>query len=131
LSKNRKRKPQNINEQLLFKVLDEVLPGQYYIRNGYYSFLMSPKGRPMQYDIYYPDLKLAFEYQGKQHYHYSSYFFKDEKQFKYLQKCDRLKKKLSKELGITLIVIDYKKKITPEYIIKRIKLAKRHDVLGL
>lgn len=131
MSKNRKRKPQNNNEQLLFKVLDEVLPGQYYIRNGYYSFLMSPKGRPMQYDIYYPDLKLAFEYQGKQHYRYSSYFFKDKKQFKYLQKCDQLKKKLSKELGITLIVIDYKKKITPEYIIKRIKLAKRHDVLGL
>lgn len=126
-----KKKKHNAHEELMFKALDEILPGQYYIRNGYYSFLMSPKNRPMQYDIYYPDLKLAFEYMGKQHYYYNSYFFRDEKQFKYLQKCDRLKKKLSKELGITLIVIDYKKKITPEYIVKRIKLAGRKDVLEL
>ncbi len=119
----------NSKEELLFRILDEIFPGEYYIRNGYYSFLMSPKGKPMQYDIYYPDLKLAFEYQGRQHYYYNSRFFKNEKQFKYLQRCDRLKKKLSKELGITLIVIDYKKNITKDYVRKRIKLTGRKDLL--
>lgn len=45
----------------MFTVLDEIFTNEYYIRNGYYSFLISPKGEPMQLDIFYPDRKLAFE----------------------------------------------------------------------
>lgn len=48
-------------EYLMFQILDGIFPGEYYIRNGYYSFLISPKGEPMQLDIFYPDRKLALE----------------------------------------------------------------------
>ena len=59
--KSRKSKRNSSKEVQMFKVLEELLPSQYYIRNGYYSFLMSPKNAPMQLDIYYPELRLACE----------------------------------------------------------------------
>lgn len=48
-------------EYTMFQILDELMPEELYVRNGYYSFLISPKGEPMQLDIYYPERKLAFE----------------------------------------------------------------------
>jgi hypothetical protein len=119
-----------INEELMFKVLDILLPGEYYIRNGYYSFLISPKGKPMQLDIYYPKLGLALEFNGKQHYRYSDYFFSNKKQFEYLKTCDKLKKDMCKKLGIKLIIIDYTKKITEDYIRMRLVKAGKRDILG-
>jgi hypothetical protein len=119
------------HEALMIKLLNELLPNHIYIKNGYYSFLMSPKNQPMQLDVYFPDLKLAFEYQGRQHTHYSPYFFKSRKQFEYLKACDKLKKKLCKEAGITLICIDYTKKITSDYLKMRIVKAGRKGIFEL
>lgn len=118
-----------VREGRLFKILEEIYPGEYYIRNGYYSFLVSPKKQPLQLDIYYPDLKIAFEHQGKQHSRYSKFFFKNKKQFEYLKTCDRLKKELCKKLGITLICIDYTKELSVEYIKMRIVKSGRKDTL--
>jgi len=118
-----------VREGRLFKILEKIYPGEYYIRNGYYSFLVSPKKQPLQLDIYYPDLKIAFEHQGKQHSRYSKFFFKNKKQFEYLKTCDRLKKELCKKLGITLICIDYTKELSVEYIKMRIVKSGRKDTL--
>jgi hypothetical protein len=54
-------KQTNSHEELMFKILREMFPDEEYIRNGYYSFLMSPKQMPMQLDMYFPKMKLAFE----------------------------------------------------------------------
>lgn len=117
------------HEDRMFLVLTrEVIPGAEYIRNGYYSFLMSPKGRPMQFDLYFPQLKLAYEYNGKQHYKQNP-VMQNQRQFAYLKRCDALKKKLCKELGITLITIDYTKPITADYLRTRIKRAGRGEIL--
>jgi hypothetical protein len=116
-------------ENFLFKMLQKIYPDQYYIRNGYYSFLVSPKKQPMQLDIFFPDIKVAFEHQGKQHSKYSSYFFKTRKQFEELKERDKLKKAICKKLGITLICIDYTKEITEEYIKMRIVKAGRKDTI--
>jgi copper oxidase (laccase) domain-containing protein len=122
---NKKRKRSSSatwqKEYQMFNILDEIFPNSYYIRNGYYSFLISPKGEPMQLDIYYPDLRLAVEYDGRQHTEYNAYFHKSKAQFKYLQDCDALKNKLCAQLGITLIRIPYDKKLSKEYIIKKLK----------
>lgn len=118
-------------EVKMFRELDGLLPGQYYVRNGYYSFLMSPKHTPMQLDIYYPDLKLAFEYDGRQHAEFNKYFFKSKKQFQYLQRCDKLKDKLCAQLNITLIRISHDKKITPQLLTKKIEETGRDDVIRL
>lgn len=108
-------------EYLMFKLLEKVFPNEYYIRNGFYSFLISPKGEPMQLDIYFPNLMLAFEFQGRQHYQFNKFFHKTLSQFEYLKECDLLKIKLCKGLGIKLIQIPYNKELTVELIERKLK----------
>lgn len=117
-----KRKKGQSKEAYMFKILNSIFPDQMYIENGYYSFLPSPKGSPMQIDKYFPDLKIGFEYDGKQHFSHNSYFM-TKKEFKYLQKCDSLKDKLCKEEGVALIRIRYDKEITRDYLLYKIKDA--------
>lgn len=111
----------------MFALLDTIMPGQYYIRNGYYSFLISPKGAPMQFDIYFPEFKLAWEYDGRQHSEYNEFMHKSKKAFRYLQQCDQIKNELCKELGITLIRIRFDKKLTADYL--RVKLQEANPEL--
>ncbi len=115
-------------ELLMFNTLDSILKLDY-INNGYYSWLQSPKGSPMQLDRYYPDIKLGFEYQGAQHYRFNKYFHKTKKQFLYLQQCDTLKSQLCVVKGITLIHIRYDKSLTREYLISRIQDTNLFDYL--
>lgn len=118
-----KKRPDNKNTQgelILFRALDQLLEGHDFINHGYYSFLPSPKGYPLQIDRYYPDLKLGWEFDGKQHEEYNKYIHKSKKNFDYYKECDRLKEKYCKEKGITLIRIAWNYKITPEALAKDI-----------
>jgi hypothetical protein len=100
--------------------LNSIFPNALYIDNGYYSFLLSPKKAPLQLDRYYPDLKIAFEYDGEQHKTYNPYMHKTQAAFAYLQECDRMKNEYCKALGIHLIRISHEKKITKQYILERL-----------
>lgn len=91
----------------MYKVLDELMPKTQYCVSGYYSWLPSPKNQPLQLDWYSYELGIAFEYQGQQHYDYSRYFHKTKAAFKYLKQCDKIKKKVCEEEGISLISIKY------------------------
>lgn len=62
----------------------------------------------MELDGYNETLKLAFEYNGKQHYEHVLYFQKTVEQFNQQVARDKLKKELCIEKGITLIVVPYK-----------------------
>lgn len=104
-------------------LLNAILPEADYIDNGYYSWLLSPKGKPMQIDRLYPDLKLAFEYNGKQHYYYNPRMHRSRKAFAYLKACDRQKAKILKARGYCLITIRYDRKLTKEYLIRRLRQA--------
>jgi hypothetical protein len=61
----------------------------------------------LEYDGYNSELKLAFEYQGIQHYRFVPFFQKEITTFEQLLQNDAEKKKLSSEHGITLIEIPY------------------------
>lgn len=62
-------------------------------------------------DGYNPSLRIAFEYQGPQHYHYPNYLSRQGKmtreQFLEGIERDRLKKAACKAAGITLLIIPY------------------------
>lgn len=101
--------------------LNSILPEAEYIDNGYYSWLLSPKKAPMQIDRLYPRLKIGFEFNGRQHYEFNPYMHKTQEAFEYLQQCDRIKAKLLKQLGYTLISIKYDKTITKGYLVRRLE----------
>jgi hypothetical protein len=58
--------------------------------------------RQLEYDVFIPSLSLAFEYNGEQHYK-PSYKWNSA----FAQDRDQQKKIVSKEAGITLVVIPY------------------------
>ena len=61
---------------------------------------------PLRYDIYYPKLKLALEYDGEQHYQAIKAWGGEENLIK-IQERDRRKDRLSKENDITIIRFKY------------------------
>jgi hypothetical protein len=61
----------------------------------------------LEYDGYNEDLKLAFEYQGQQHYQFVPYVHRTPENFERTLENDKKKVRLSKENGITLIHIHY------------------------
>ena len=73
-----------------------------------------------RFDIFIPELKLAIEYQGQQHYKPIS-LFGGEEGFLQTQKRDKLKFKLCAENGTKLIYFRYDEQITRKLIETRIK----------
>jgi len=82
---------------------------------GYYKFnkirpnwLKCPYSKyPLELDLYNEELKIAVEYNGKQHYKYINFFHQNEDGFlKQLQR-DEEKVKICSELNIKLIVVPY------------------------
>lgn len=114
--KKQKKSYASKEEEKIFAILDKVFPDAGYIDQGFYSFLISPRGYLMQLDRYYPRYNLAFEINGKQHYKYSKHFHKTEENFQYQQECDKLKVEICKSKGITVIQIPYFRKTTVESI---------------
>ena len=59
----------------------------------------------LEVDVLIPELKLAFEMNGRQHYQFVPHFHGDEKGFAYQQERDRDKARLCAENGVTLVVL--------------------------
>ena len=71
-------------------------------------------------DVYIPSLKIAFEYQGEQHYSATDFFGGEEK-FKIRQERDARKRALCLENGVTLIEWRYDEEITKEILATKLK----------
>ena len=71
------------------------------------EWLRSSYGGVMELDGYCENLKMAFEYQGPQHYKQSSYFHKKVNSFANAQQRDKEKRIIAIEKGIHLVEIPY------------------------
>lgn len=116
-------------EYFLAKILNSIFPEAQCIDGGYYSFLISPKGYPMQLDRYYPRLHIAFEYDGKQHDDDVEFFYRNAEQLAYQQECDKLKEELCYKNRITIIRISHKEYINNELIKDKLEAAGVLDFL--
>lgn len=68
----------------------------------------------LELDCYDSDLKLAVEYNGIQHYEYNKFFHRNKEHFLNQKYRDELKKRMTKDNGITLIEVPYN--VKPEKI---------------
>ena len=73
------------------------------------DFLKNPiTGQCLELDLYNSDLKLAVEYNGKQHYEYNEYMHQGSRdKFRNQQYRDYIKNQLCRENGIYLITVPY------------------------
>jgi hypothetical protein len=71
------------------------------------KWLMGNKNYPLELDGWCPELNMAFEYQGVQHYKRSEYFHRTQEDFEDQKKRDKLKRAICKKRGITLLEIPY------------------------
>lgn len=72
------------------------------------NFLKRVNGYNMELDGYNNDLKLAFEYQGAQHYGFNTRFHRSEKDYNDQVIRDTEKRELCKKANVTLIEIPYR-----------------------
>ena len=69
----------------------------------------------LELDIYVPEIKLAIEYQGIQHFQAMKHWGGKEK-LKIQQEHDARKKRICDELGVYLVYFDYTEDINTEYV---------------
>ena len=83
------------------------------------KWLLNNRGNRMEIDGYCKDLKIGFEYQGRQHFDFALYGNSTKKR----KTDDRVKAQLCKEHGIHLFIITYKMKYSdfPKYIARQAK----------
>jgi len=104
-------KSENLCRQIIEELTNKKFPS---IRP---DFLRHEKtGRNLELDGYNEELKLAFEYNGKQHYEYIPSYFHREGEHKFIkqQERDKLKIEICNKLGIKVIVIPYQYDYTDE-----------------
>ena len=111
-----------ISEIELLNMVRDVLPGNKVLHQASPEWL----GR-QRLDIFIPELNVAIEYQGRQHYEPIP-FFKGVEGLLQTQERDKLKAKLCTENGVTLLYFRYDEEITHKLIENRMKkpLSERH-----
>lgn len=114
------------SEELVYNITKKLYK-DYQVIYQYKPFFLTTEKGNMSYDIYICGLKVAIEYQGKQHFEPVDYFGGADN-FKKQQERDKLKAERSKKNGVKLIYINYWEDITPTLVKERIEEAiKIHD----
>ena len=103
-----------INQHRLLEIIKDIY-SEHLVLNNTRGFLDG-----FEIDVYIPDLKLGFEYNGKQHYEFVNKFHHDESDLDKQFNRDESKNRIAKEKGITLITIKYDEPLTEEYILNKI-----------
>lgn len=94
------------DQQILYNYLSEMFPSLDVI----YEYALYELNQRI--DIYIPNLALAFEYHGRQHYDFVEHFHKTLQGFEDAQKMDQRKREYLLLHGIKLIEIPYNKMVT-------------------
>lgn len=102
------------SEELVYNITKKLY-GDYSVIYQHHPYYLSTNTGSMSYDVYICGLKVAIEYQGKQHFEPVDYFGGKDS-FEKQQERDELKAQLSKENGVKLVYINYWEDITPDLI---------------
>lgn len=75
------------------------------------DFLRNVNGQNLELDMYNDELKIAVEYNGRQHYEFVPYFHRTKESFNNQKQRDFIKRLLCEKQGIFLIEVPYTVKI--------------------
>ena len=107
----KKEKKYSKGETECRRVLENIFRKPFTSRRPDFMF-NSETRHNLELDMYNKDLRLACEYNGKQHYEYTPYFHRNNIQnFYKQQQRDNMKRNICNKLGIRLIEVPYTVKI--------------------
>lgn len=109
-------------EEKLYKLVKKLYKNHGVEYQAYPKFLQIAPKAHFSYDIFIPSLKIAIEYQGKQHFQ-AVKFFDGEEGFIKQKERDRTKAELSKANGIKLVYFDYRDIIVPKVVVERVGVS--------
>jgi hypothetical protein len=115
-------KKKSKGEKECCRVLEEVFGKPFFTARP--NFLKNPEtGKNLELDCFNPELKLAVEYNGIQHYKFPNFTGMSEEEFKGQLRRDLFKKKRCKEKGVTLIIVPYTIRLTEieYYLIEKLQ----------
>lgn len=121
-----KFKKKRKGQSRLFRIIKEYFPNEKILWEHKHPNIRSSYNRKLELDVYLPNLKIAFEFQGTQHIKLCKFFSINEKTFAQLQENDKIKKDRCKQLGITLIEVNYDKDYRRDPKNTVINLIRRH-----
>lgn len=104
-----------------FKIVLGVLKNPPYQREKTWDWLKSSKGWPLWVDLYIPRFNLAIEYDGEQHFNYSTLFYKSPEDFEYSKQTDILKETLCTKNKVYFLRFTYKDKIDMDSVKYRLE----------
>jgi hypothetical protein len=113
----------SVGEKLCNDVLCEIFPTFKFKKERPKWLRNDVTGRPIELDIYCDALKLAVEYQGKQHYEFVPFFHGTVDKFQAQVARDILKVKGCQDKGINLICVPFslkKRQDIVKFIVKRL-----------
>lgn len=103
-----------VSETILFHIIESIYPEREIIRHYRPKWLQG-----LELDVYIPEERIGFEYQGIQHFIAVKHWGGQE-QLKKQQEHDARKKALCQELGVTLICINYDEPLTNSFVESKI-----------
>jgi hypothetical protein len=98
------------NQKRMIKLIQSIFPGNKVEKNNRTTL------DGLEIDCYLPELKLGFEYNGKQHYEWIEVFHKTKEDFELQVKRDIEKNQRALEKGIKIITIRYNEPLTEDLI---------------
>lgn len=107
------------SERRMKRLLDEIYPDEQYQDNIKPKWLKNPDtGKLLELDRYYPNLNLAFEYNGLQHYElcFGDDEQREQNRLAIQQQRDEVKQQLCDKRGVTLIVVTCDDFLTIEHL---------------
>ena len=110
-----------VSETLLYQVVRRVYAGHEVLRRDRPSWLGG-----LELDIHVPELHLAFEYQGQQHYHPVAAWGGAEA-LASVQERDRRKAAACAARHVMLVAIDYTEPLTEDHVRARVACARQAD----
>jgi hypothetical protein len=104
-----------VSETMLYQIVRHLYPDTPVLRRQHPPWLNG-----LELDVYLPDLSLAFEYQGQQHYHPVKVWGGAEA-LRDLQARDAHKAALCAQQGVTLVTIEYTEPLSEIYVRERVQ----------
>ena len=92
-----------ISERICRKIFETIFKKEF--PKACPEWLINERGNLLELDGYNPELRIAFEYQGRQHFEYDPHFYTSEEEFEQRKTVDQLKRELCEKNGITLFDI--------------------------